>query len=346
MPTYAVDYLSCRGSGEPVCIEVRKHNPQVALRGSGVDDLTTMTEIPSIETIAARLVKNAPCLPGFYPVVAVGEGHNVTVYRSSAKAAREWIRKRARTGRYEYFAIQAYDYQLDLYGPDAKLIESFNARGKYAGRLQKIWESKLPVDRAKFDPLVRQIEGAGYARTAHFDGHYYSSAIESSNMLVTIERLLQADRQETNQNHIVLYSEPDLRGMTFRLFVDWMAICPKGLDQYLDDYSTIVAGDPLDLEHWTSILHEFVITERAPVFTRALREMIQKSSAGHRWKEVLEMWSKQPVMARKSFWAKVLISGPELIEAGDRFVPETLAFDEVDVERILAPYIGTGSELT
>lgn len=308
-------------------------------------DLPTMTETPSIETITARLVKNAPCIPGFYPAVAVGEDHNVTVYRSSAKAAREWIRQRAKTGRYEYFAIQAYDYQLDLYGPDAKIVESFDANGKYASRLQKTWDSKLTVDRAKFDPLVRKIEGAGYTRTAHFDGHYYSCAIESSNMLVTIERLLSKERKETNQNHIILYSEPDQRGMTFRLFVDWMAVCPKAMDQYLDDYPTITAGEPLDFEHWASILHEFVIMERAPVFTRFLREMIQKSSAGNRWKEVLAMWCKQPGMTRKSFWAKVLISGKDLVEVGDRFVPETLAFDEVDVERVLAPYIGTGSEI-
>lgn len=291
-------------------------------------------------------MKNAPCIPGFYPAVAIGEDHNVTVYRSSAKAAREWIKQRARTGRYEYFAIQAYDYQLDLYGPDAKILGSFDANGKYAGRLQKIWDSKLTVDRAKFDSLVRKIEGAGYVRSAHYDGHYYSSAIESSNMLVTVERLLSKDRRDDNQNHIVLYSEPDQRGMTFRLFVDWLAICPNGMDQYLDDYPTISAGDPLDFEHWASILHEFVIMERAPVFNRFLREMIQKSSAGNRWKEVLEMWSKQTAMARKTFWARVLISGKDLVEAGERFVPETLAFNEVDVERILAPYIGTSSELT
>jgi len=311
-----------------------------------VDDLPTMTEIPSIEIIAARLVKNAPCVPGFYPAVAIGDDHNVTVYRSSAKAAREWIKKRARTGRYEYFAIQAYDYQLDLYGPDAKILGSFDANGKYAGRLQKIWDSKLTVDRAKFDLLVRKIEGAGYVRSVHYDGHYYSSAIESSNMLVTVERLLSKDRRDDNQNHIVLYSEPDQRGMTFRLFVDWLAICPQGMDQYLEDYPTIAAGDPLDFEHWTSILHEFVIMERAPVFNRFLREMIQKSSAGNRWKEVLEMWSRQTAVSRKKFWARVLISGKDLVEAGERFVPETLAFNEVDVERILAPYIGTSSELT
>lgn len=309
-------------------------------------DLPTMTEIPSIEIIAERLVKSAPCVPGFYPAVAVGADHNVTVYRSSAKAAREWIRQRAKTGRYEYFAIQAYDYQLDLYGPGAKILGSFDANGKYVGRLQKIWDSKLTVNRAKFDPLVRELEGAGYVRTAHYDGHYYSCAIESSNMLVTVERLLSSGRRDTNQNHIVLYSEPDPRGMTFRLFVDWMAICPKGMDQYLDDYPTIVGGEPLDFEHWASILHEFVIMERAPVFNRFLREMIQKSSAGARWKEVIEMWSKQPAMSRKTFWAQVLISDKDLVEVGDRFVPETLAFNEVDVERILAPYIGTSSEIT
>lgn len=291
-------------------------------------------------------MKNAPCIPGFYPAVAIGEDHNVTVYRSSAKAAREWIRKRARTGRYEYFAIQGYNYQLDLYGPDAKILESFDANGKYTSRLQKIWDSKMTVDRAKFDALVREIEGSGYVRTAHYDGHYYGSAIESSNMLVTVERLLSKDRRDTNQNHIVLYSEPDQRGMTFRLFVDWLAICPQGMDQYLDDYPTIAAGDPLDFEHWASVLHEFVITERAPAFNRFLKNMIQKSSAGARWKEVLDMWAKQTAVARKSFWAKVLISKPDLIELNERFVPETLIWDDVDVDKILAPYIGTGSEFT
>jgi hypothetical protein len=301
----------------------------------------TMTEIPSIETITARLVKSAPCIPGFYPVVAVGADHNATVYRSSAKAAREWIRQRARTGRYEYFAVQSYDGQLDIYGPDAEHIESLNAGGKYAGRLQKIWESKLTVDRAKFDSLVRKIEGAGYVRTAHYDGHYYSCAIESSNMAVTVERLLGSNRRDTNQNHIILYSEPDPRGMTFRLFVDWMAICPNGMNQYLDDYPTIAAGEPLDLHCWCSVLYEFTVTERSPVFNRFLREMIKKSSASDRWKEVFEMCTMRSIIERKSFWVKVMTSGRDLIEGGDRFVPETLVFDEVDVDQVLAPYIGT-----